>query len=250
MKRSTTLALFYGGVAVVSAVLLGIAFQLRARLPKPQLPTADVPVVATGRASVTEWFPIARDLEATDQTGRRVKLSDLKGKVWIVAEFFAVCPHCAVRNGEELRRIYEAFKDHPDFHIACISVDPDHDQVDKLSDYSSALGADAAKWWFLNAGEAAATHEYLEKELKFFGIRERKDPADIAANGRYAHDLGFLLVNRDFQVIGKWPLADARSEEAKQRDPGLYDRLKQELFGRIRAELDKQPARPADPTPP
>lgn len=249
MKRSTTLVLFYGGVAVVSAILLGIAFQLRARLPKPQLPAPGVPVVAAGRASVSEWFPIARDLEATDQSGRRVKLSDLKGKVWIAAEFFAVCPHCAVRNGEELRKIHDAFKDHPDFHIVCISVDPEHDQVDKLADYSNALGADPAKWWFLNAGDAAATHEYLEKELKFFGIRERKDPADIEANGRYAHDLGFLLVDRDFQVIGKWPLADARSEEAKQRDPGLYDRLKQELFARIRAELDKPPAKPSAPAP-
>ena len=84
-----------------------------------------------------------------------------------------------------------------------------------------------------------STHAYLENELKFFGIRERTDPADIEANGRYSHDLGFLLVDREFKVVGKWPLADARSEEARKLDPNLYPQLKKELFDRIEAELDK-----------
>jgi hypothetical protein len=48
-----------------------------------------------------------------------------------------------------------------------------------------------------------------------------------------------LLVDREFRVIGKWPLADARSEEAKKLDPGMYDKMKSELYGRIRQELDK-----------
>jgi len=235
MKRNTTITLFYIGVAIISAAILATAFYLRSRMPKPDMPD----VVETGRATVPEWFAIGKDLDAINQNGKNVKLSDLRGKVWIAAEFFAVCPHCAVRNGEELRKIYDEFRNHPDFHIVCISVDPDHDKQPKLADYASALGAESKNWWFLNAGEAKATHDYLEKELKFFGIRERKDPADIEANGRYAHDLGFLLVDREFRVIGKWPLADARSEEARKRDPQLYQKMKDELFKRIHEELEK-----------
>lgn len=235
MKRNTTIALFYTGVAVISVAILVTAFHLRSRMPKPDV-TA---IVDSGRATAPQWFEIGKDLAAVNQDGKDVKLSDLRGKVWIAAEFFAVCPHCAVRNGEELRKIYDEFRGHPDFQIVCISVDPENDKKEKLADYATALGAESKNWWFLNAGEAKATHEYLEKELKFFGIRERKDPADIEANGRYAHDLGFLLVDRDFRVIGKWPLADARSEEARKRDPQLYQKLKDELFQRIRAELDK-----------
>jgi protein SCO1 len=235
MTRTATIALFYTGVALISAAIVATAFWIRSGRPRPDLP----PAVNTGREETVNWFPIQRDLQAVNQDNTPVKLSDLRGKVWIAAEFFAVCPHCAVRNGAELRQIYEAFKDHPDFHIACISVDPETDTPDKLADYSKALGADSNNWWFLNAGDADATHQYLEQELKFFGIRKRTDPADIEANGRYAHDLGFLLVDREFNVIGKWPIADARSEEAKQRDPGLYQRLKDELMNRIRTELEK-----------
>jgi len=239
MNTKSKLVILYGTVALISAAILGTAMWVRSRMPRPEPAVA----VATGKQTEKEWFPIERDLTAVNQAGETVKLSQLKGKVWLVAEFFAICPHCAMRNGAELRVIYDAFKANPDFQMVCISVDPKTDTVDKLKDYATALGAETKNWWFLNGGDEKAVHDYLEHELKFFGVRERKDPSDIEANGRFSHDLGFLLVDRDFQVIGKWPLADARSEEAKKRDPELYETLKADLFARIRGELAKQPGR-------
>ena len=70
--------------------------------------------------------------------------------------------------------------------------------------------------------------------MKFFKIKQRIDPADIESNGRYAHDLGLALVNKNFEVVGKWPLADAR-----KTDPALYETLKREMYEKIRAELAK-----------
>lgn len=235
MNRKISIALFYTGVAAICAGILCVTFYLRSKLPKPDL----AKIVNSGKATVPEWFDIKNDLAATNQDGKAVKLSDLRGKVWLCAEFFAVCPRCIERNGAELREIYDKFKDHPDFHIACISVDPQNDQHERLSDYAKALSADSKNWWFLNAGDVKTTHSYLEHELKFFGIRERTDPVDIESNGRYAHDLGFLLVDREFRVVGKWPLADARSEEGRKLNPENYGRLKKDLFNRIQSELNK-----------
>ena len=138
MTRQTTITLFYTGVAIVSIAILALAFFIRSRMPDPDINA----IVNAGKESSPSWFPIGSDLAAINQSGDAVKLSDLKGKVWIAAEFFAVCPHCAVRNGEELRKIYDEFCSHPDFHITCISVDPDHDTREKLADYASALGAE------------------------------------------------------------------------------------------------------------
>lgn len=242
MTTKVKIIAIYGAVAVISAGIIAGGMWLRSGLRKPQEPSL---TIESGKETQKEWFPVTRDFTAVNQAGETVRLSQLKGKVWLVAEFFAVCPHCAMRNGAELRVIYDEFKDHPDFQMVCISVDPQTDTVEKLKDYASALGADNRNWWFLNGGDEKAVHDYLEHELKFFGIRERKDPADIEANGRFSHDLGFLVVDRDFQVIGKWPLADARSEEAKKRQPELYETLKADLFARIRAELAKQPAAPS-----
>ena len=236
MKRKNTIALFYTGVVAICIGVISLSMWLAKGLNAPYHAPA---AVDTGKDTAPQWFEIAKDLPAVNQDNQAVKLSDLRGKVWVVAEFFAICPFCAVRNGEELRKIYDEFKGNPDFHITCISVDPENDKPDKLADYAKALSADSKNWWFLNAGDAKTTHEYLEHELKFFGIRNRSDPLDIETNGKYAHDLGFILVDRDFKVIGKWPLADARSEEGKKLDPKLYQKLKDELFARIRLELAK-----------
>ncbi len=238
MKRNTTIALFYTGVAAICAGVISLSIYLSKGLNAPyQAPL----VINSGKDTAPEWFEITKDLPATNQDNQAVKLSDLRGKVWIVAEFFAICPNCAIRNGAELRQIYDEFKGNPDFHIACISVDPENDHQEQLADYAKAVGAETKNWWFLNAGTAETTHHYLEHELKFFGIRERKDPLDIETNGKYAHDLGFILVDRNFHVIGKWPLADARSEDAKKLDPNMYQKLKDELLNRIRTELAKKP---------
>jgi cytochrome oxidase Cu insertion factor (SCO1/SenC/PrrC family) len=233
MNPKSKIILLYVGVVAVSAAIIGLAMFLRSGMPKPEL------AENVGRQTEQEWFPIQRDLTGVNQAGEHVKLSDLKGKVWIVAEFFAICPHCAQRNGAELRAIYDEFKSNPDFQIVCISVDPTQDSVERLKEYAAALGADSKNWWFVNAGDEKATHEYMEKELKFFGIRERTNPSDIDANGRFSHDLAFMMVDRNWQVVGKWPLAEARSEEAQKRQPELYETLKTDLYGRLRAELGK-----------
>ena len=238
MKKNTTIALFYTGVAAVCIGVVSTAMWLGKGLNAPY---HGPPVANVGKDIAPQWFEIAKDFPATNQDNKPVKLSDLRGRVWVVAEFFAVCPHCAVRNGEELRKIYDEFKNDPDFHLTCISVDPENDKPEKLADYAQALGAETKNWWFLNGGDATTVHTYLEHELKFFGIRERTDPLDIESNGRYAHDLGFILVDRDFKVIGKWPLADARSEQGKKLDPELYQKLKDQMFARIRKELDQKP---------
>jgi len=225
----------YGTVAVLSVVLVVFFMKVGAGVPESDLP----PVSDLGKDQVETFFPIEKDLALTTQSGESVMLSDIRGKVTVLAQFFAVCPHCAQRNGMELTEIRKRFGDHPDFRIVCITVDPETDGSEELKAYAEVFDADPDKWWFATAGDKAKTHDYLENELKFFGIRERTDPVDVASNGRYAHDLGFLVIDREFNVLGKWPLADARSEEAMAREPELYEKLKREMYGRIESELAK-----------
>ena len=230
MNRTTKIVGIYALTAVACVAILWTAFWVRDGLIEREKPF----VVNAGAEAVSSLFPIGRDFEATNQAGQKVKLSDLKGKVFVIAEFFAVCPHCAVRNGQELRGLLEEFGADANFHLACISIDPETDNVDRLKDYAAALNADAKQWWFLTNGNNAAAHEYMEGTMKFFKIKQRIDPADIESNGRYAHDLGLALVNKNFEVVGKWPLADAR-----KTDPALYETLKREMYEKIRAELAK-----------
>lgn len=236
MSQKSKIFAIYTVVALLSLAMIWL-FQLIAA----RMPDAEMPVVSNvGKESPKVFFKVEKDLELVNQTGEQVRFSDIKGKVTVVAEFFAVCPHCAIRNGLELGDLYNHFKDNPDFRIVCISVDPETDKLPQLEAYAEQLNADPKNWWFAAAADKKVTHEFLEQELKFFKIMERRDPIDIASQGLYQHDLGFLLIDRDFNVVGKWPLAEARSEEAAARQPKLYAELKAELYRRIQEELDKE----------
>lgn len=235
MNRKSKIVSIYCGVAVLSVIMVTFFVKVGAGVPDSDLPA----VTDTGKEQAGTFFPIREDIALTTQDGRELMLSEIRGEVTVLAEFFAVCPHCAQRNGIELQEIYKRFGDHPDFRIVCITVDPETDGLDELKAYAEVFQADPEKWWFATAGDKAKTHAYLEQVLGFFGIRERTDPVDIGSNGRYAHDLGFLVIDRDFNVLGKWPLADARSDEGRALDPGAYERLKEEMYERIESELAK-----------
>ena len=221
----------YSFVTVASVAM--VAFFIHVANQVPETPIAS----NVGADKVETFFPIEADLEMTRQDGGTVHLSDLKGKVTVLAQFFAVCPKCVVRNGRDLVELYRTFGDDPDFRILCISVDPETDGVEQLADYAGAMKADVSNWWFTRTDDQAEIHRFLEEELKFFRITERTDPVDIASNGRFAHDLDLLLVDRDMNVVGKYPLASAASEEGRKLDPARYEREKHKLYERIRKEL-------------
>jgi len=230
MNRKLKIIGVYTLTAIVSVVILTAAFWVRNGLIEREKPM----IVNGGSEKQEVLFAIEKDLEATNQAGELVKLSSLKGKVWVVGEFFAICPHCAMRNGQELRGLIDEFGKDPAFHLTCISIDPETDNVEKLKEYASALNADPSNWWFLTTNNTQTAHEYMEGTMKFFKVKLRTDPLDIESNGKYMHDLGLAVVNKNFEVVGKWPLAEARKQ-----NPALYETMKQEMYEAIRRELAK-----------
>jgi protein SCO1 len=235
MSEKKKIIVIYGCVAALSAAIIGTAVWVSSRMPGLE----GTPVIVdAGWDSPEEWFAIEEDLEAVNQDGQEVRLSELRGKVWVVAEFFAVCPVCARRNAADLKTLYERFGGNPDFHVVCISVDPEQDNVDKLKDYAEAFGAKSENWWFLT-GERERIHHYLTSELKFLDVEERTNPDEIAAEGRYAHDMGIIVVNREMKVIGKRDLFWAGQQSA-----GLRSEWEKHLQGIIQRELDRPVVEP------
>lgn len=233
MNNKAKITLIYAAAIILSAGILFAAFRARDYLMgfEKERPIA----VNVGAEKAQEFFTIENDLTAQNQIGKEVKLSELKGKVILLCEFFAVCPHCAMRNGAELRGVVEAFGNDPNFHIVCVSIDPQTDNITKLNEYATTLNADVKNWWFLRAKDNATAHEYMEKTMKFIKVVERINPLEIESNGRYAHDLSFALINPDFKVVGKWNLAGMRSENHEK-----YEEMKKEMMERIKKELEKK----------
>ena len=200
MTDQKKIKLIYAGVAVISLAILGMSWFLTT-LRKERRDQGD-PIVDAGKEEVSEIKVLETDIELERQDGSRVKISDLNDKVWLAIQFYVSCPMCAERNAEHLLKVYREFKDDPDFRVICLSVDPDEDTPEKQQEIRELLEVDASNWWFLKA-EQKVLWDYMRYEMLFGDIRERTEPLEAAAKGKWAHDLG-IQVYRGDTMIKKW----------------------------------------------
>lgn len=232
MNDKTKIILMYVGTVVLAVILVGTFTWLRkAQEAKEKEAMGNRIATNVGRQEKKEMIRLQNDLVATNQAGEEVSLSQLKNKVWIAAQFFAECPNCAARNGDHLVQLYQKYQDNPDFHVVCVSVDPDLDDVERLQQYAKNLNADISNWWFLT-GSREKLHRYMEDEMKFLAVRERTNEDDIAREGRWAHDMGVAVFGKGMVMLEKKDLFFAR-----EQSQDMYDHFEEVLTSAIESAL-------------
>ena len=224
MSDKAKIALIYITVAVVSALILATAFYLRGQQVKPALVIPDT----------QPGLVLEQDITLVKQDGKEVQLSELKGKVWAFAQFYATCPMCAKRNAQGLKQVYETFKNNPDFKLICITVNPEEDTPEKMKSYAESLGADPSNWWFLT-GDPASLKDYMVNEMKYDPIQKRENPEEAATKGALAHNMSIAVYNRDMAMVGRRDLFHAR-----QQGEAIYKETEKALHQMIRKTLDQQ----------
>jgi len=218
MTDKAKIATIYISVAVISVLILITTFYIQSRQVQPEL------VVPEPQPALT----LEKDLVLTNQDGKKMHISELKGKVWAFAQFYANCPMCAKRNGQGLKSLYEAFKDRPDFKLVCISVNPEEDTPEKMKAIAESLGADTSNWLFLT-GDAKKLKDYMLNEMKYDPIRKREDPKEAALKGEFAHNMSIAVYNRDMSMI------DRRFDlyNARQQGEAVYEETEKALHRMI-----------------
>jgi len=224
MTDKGKIAAIYSSVAVISVLILATTFFIRSQQVKPKLITPPLEPVLT----------LDKDLTLTNQDGKEVHLSDLKGKVWAFAQFYATCPMCAKRNGQGLKTLYETFKDRPDFRLVCITVNPDSDTPESMKSYAEVLGADSSNWWFLT-GDPKKLKDYMVNEMKYDPIQKREDPDEAASKGELAHNMSIAVYNRDMSMIGRRDLFHARLQSE-----AVYNETEKALHQMVDTLLNEQ----------
>ena len=200
MTQKKQIKLIYTGVALISLLILGMSFFLHSL--KKTKEDLRGPAVDYGKIEVEEIKTLESDLNLVKQDGASVKLSELKDKVWVAAQFFAVCPMCAERNGTRLLGVYDQFKENPNFKVVCFSVDPEADTKEHLLNIESQLGLDGDRWWFVKT-EREKIHQFMRHEMWFGSVTERTDEQEILEKGKWQHDMG-LQIWRGDTLIKKW----------------------------------------------
>ncbi len=230
MSDKTKIILIYTSVAVVSSLLI-FGFVTLRQLEDMKAEAERPLAVNIGKDTIDEFHQLQNNITLTNQLGEEVSVFDLKDKVWVFAQFFAKCPMCAERNYTDLLSIYKQYKDHPDFMLVCMTIDPETDDVVKLQEYAEVVKADPRNWWFLT-GEKEALHHYMRHEIRYMDVRERTVPEEIATMGRYAHDLGIAVFDKGLKMRIKRDLAFGRSQNDE-----LAAKFEEELHSAIQTAL-------------
>lgn len=130
----------------------------------PTSATAASPASSPGRASAT---PVPNrgvavgdripDFALTDQTGRTVRFSQLRGEPVAVTFLYTRCPiptACPL-TATRFAKLDSLLKEKGFGKLVTITVDPEHDTPKVLAEYAKHLGADPARWKFLTGDPKA-----------------------------------------------------------------------------------------------
>ena len=130
------------------------------------------------------------DFELTDQAGRLVALSSLKGKVVAVTFIYSRCPlpdYCP-RMVENFKFVRDRFAPRMgrDLVFLTISFDPRYDTPEILARYAASQRAGGPGWHFLTGDPAR-----IERVCNAFGIQY------WAEEGLITHSLQTAVIDRD-----------------------------------------------------
>jgi protein SCO1/2 len=130
------------------------------------------------------------EFELIDQSGARVALSSLKGKVVAVNFIYTRCPlpdYCP-RMVANFRAVRDRFPDRMgrDLVLLTVTFDPKYDTPETLARYAAAERAGGAGWHFLTGNSAQ-----IERVCAAFGIQYWPE------EGLITHTLETAVIDRD-----------------------------------------------------
>ncbi|TMI97666.1 MAG: SCO family protein [Bacteroidetes bacterium] len=132
----------------------------------------------------------------TDQDGKIVTEKDVKGKVYLANYFFTTCKTVCPRMNNEVKKVYEHFKNENDFLILSHTSDPNTDSAQRLKRYADSMGVTNSNWIFLTGRKDSL---YRQARLSY----RIDDPNNNVVNieDDFLHTQFLALVNKKGEVV-------------------------------------------------
>ena len=178
MTRTTKITAAF----MIGMLLIGLFWLITAVTgKKDNLPVLGEPGHAAGQFSFI------------NQDGNAITEKSVENKVSVVEYFFTSCPSiCPVMN-ENLKQVYEKFKQNPEFMILSHTVDPERDSVATLSKYAKKMDALTPGWQFLT-GDKKTLYETAGRDYLLATV-------DSGANN-FIHTQYIALLDRKRRIRG------------------------------------------------
>jgi len=143
----------------------------------------------------TVWHKV-KNIEFTNQLGKKVSLDDLKGKILVIDFFFTRCPGICPGLTRSMKRLQDSFvKNDSIVQFISISVDPEHDSVQQLRKFADRFNVNHDTWWFVTGNK---------KEIYDFALNELKAGlADTEVDTAFIHTENFFLLDSN-RIVRGW----------------------------------------------
>jgi protein SCO1/2 len=152
---------------------------------------------AKGRAGAPAQVSVGTtvpDFTLVDQKGRRVSLSQLRGKVVAANFIYTTCalPNFCLRMANNFGVLQQRFAKAlgRDLVLLTVTFDPLHDTPEVMAKYASQWSANADTWRFLT-GPAAD----VERACRLFGVRA------FSNEGLLDHSLHTVIIDRQGKLL-------------------------------------------------
>ena len=157
-----------------------------------------------------------------DQNKKKITNADYKDKVYVLEFFFSTCPTICPNMNKSMLDIQKQFFGNPNFGIASISIDPEHDTSEVLRLHAEALGATSSNWHFLT-GDKKYIYDLANKGFNLYAGENSK------VNGGFEHSGLFALIDKN---------GDIRCRKDDYGNPILYyDGLEKEGVKAIEQDI-------------
>jgi protein SCO1/2/putative membrane protein len=228
------------GILVASAAWADDALDATSE-PAPIIlePSSDpnAPVVPLDPDAAGEpWDPqVIGNFTLVDQDGNTVTAEDLRGKPWVASFIFTRCAGACPLLAKKIYDLNKALTD-VDVRFVTITVDPEHDTVERMKLYADIYDAQPDRWLFLT-GEKEEIYRLIRHGFKV-AAWEQFGTARLPGF-EFAHSLRLIHVGPDGKVLGSY----ASGEDAEVL------KLERVLAGKMETPPENRPIPPA-PEPP
>jgi protein SCO1/2 len=188
---------------VVFFSILVVGFFVAMSLIIPGFANPEIPPIGT-----------VKEFSFTNQDEKKVSEKDLENKVTVVEYFFTTCKGICPRMNNNLRTVYEEFKNDNDFLILSHTCDPATDSASQLKKYSDSLGVDTKKWMFLTGRKDSLYHMARHS----YKIDDPKNDLNSIEDD-FLHTQFMALINKKGDIVR------------------IYDGLKKDEISKMKKEI-------------
>jgi protein SCO1/2 len=174
--------------------------------------TGLVPAFGKKRISTISYV---RPFAFTNQDGKIITNKDVEGKVYVAEYFFTTCRGICPRMNNNMKQVYEQYKNEKDFFILSHTCNPEEDSVAQMKKYSDSLGVDTKRWMFLTGRKDSL---YTMARISY----TIDDPSNNLRN-----------IDDDFLHTQFWALVNRKGDVIK-----IYDGLKKSEINELIKDID------------